>query len=588
MICDRLERPDIARLIVCSKVLRERLEPILYSNEDDQKRAMIWACHRENLATIRLAVSHGVSPNIVLERWPRYTTAIGLAAKKRHTQAVRLLVDLGGRVLPPGETDNMDLVHHFRRIVRHLSSPHISPEESSSLIHLLYDGDAVDKRYKKAEPGPDTALPINTLILSKAGPPLKLIQRVVDEGADLNKPRPYRHLDALSPLSAAIIANLESVCYLLLERGADIHGTDMDYLPRQGLHLPIFAASRTLAVADHGRAMVQFCLDHGANINHHMPVMYPLTDITGRSFGKRKHAVGRYTYTTPLLVFLDSIESFKSPNYPDPVEGLSWLFEHGAEFPVDDPSKVPANPPAKRWGRTHTAAPTGIDLLIDKWGLRKFAEPRFAGTIKLLVHRGVSRGHVARLLLKYDRQNCEMHWIKENPKTKAGRDTLTAILLESPTTDSLDDVLSTFIIGKPRGFEDRVPTESAFATIERLIETGANINARIPGRGSNGPTALHDLCVRVNTKHRLRRPNDQSIRKPGSWVAEEFIPFLIDKGANPTIPVGEKGETAIDALLAEVEEFQLESAVAYVKDLADMLRKGYEKATKGHTEYVGC
>lgn len=36
-------------------------------------------------------------------------------------------------------------------------------------------------------------------------------------------------------------------------------------------------------------------------------------------------------------------------------------------------------------------------------GLQKFAETRFADTIKLLVEHGVSPGHVAGLLLKYDR-----------------------------------------------------------------------------------------------------------------------------------------------------------------------------------------
>lgn len=80
-----------------------------------------------------------------------------------------------------------------------------------------FHDEAVDERSRMAEPGHDITLTLVALIVSKAGSSVDLIWRDLDEGADLNKARPYQHRDSLCPLSAAITANSESVFRPLLE-----------------------------------------------------------------------------------------------------------------------------------------------------------------------------------------------------------------------------------------------------------------------------------------------------------------------------------------------------------------------------------
>ncbi|KAI0003568.1 hypothetical protein F4779DRAFT_621764 [Xylariaceae sp. FL0662B] len=299
-----------------------------------------------------------------------------------------------------------------------------------------------------------------------------------------------------------------------------------------------------MATRDHDRAMMQLGLDNGANINDRIPIMSPYGDA--KKLSEKKYIVGEHTYTyaTPVLVFLYSIESSKSPNYSNPVEDdadkildetAAWRrvdFNYTNGLLVFDYTRSAADPsPPRLYGCICTEAPTGIDILVDKWGLQRFAEPRFADTIKLLVYRGVSVGHVARLLLKYDRSvySTAYRCVKEKPKTKFGRDALITILLEGPMVDSFDDVLATFVIGKARQYEHWPHTDSAYAIIERLIDAGANINARTLG----GKTVGLRRCI-------------------ASWLSKSFLPFLAEKDADPTKPVGAKGETALDALVNEL------------------------------------
>ena len=333
-VVDRLDELDTTRLMSCSRHLKRRLEPVLYSSSAIQEKAIRWACRSGEPATVRLAVRYGASVDM---SWGD-TSIIEQAARKHHGGVIRTVLKLSAHILSPDITDKK-LRHRrldqFRRIVRSLCSPHMHLKESSSLIALLYDV-AIDERSRKADPGPDTAIPLNTLILSGAGAPLGLIRRVIDDGADINKPRSYKRRDSLSPLSASVISNSEQVFNLLLEREADIHGTAVDFFPKTGLHIPIFAAASTMATAEHGRTMVQLCLDRGADINRRILIMAPSDELRiqidswypdryseTKRFGKTQFTFHRYTYATPLMIFIDSIESFRPFCFPDPVSGLT-------------------------------------------------------------------------------------------------------------------------------------------------------------------------------------------------------------------------------------------------------------------------
>ncbi|CRG90586.1 hypothetical protein PISL3812_07630 [Talaromyces islandicus] len=382
-----------------------------------------------------------------------------------------------------------------------------------------------------------------------------------------------------------------------------------------------------MAKADYGQAMMQLCLDNHGNINHRMPVMarYESDEDNGfstrsnarRMAGKDKYSNQYYTYTTPLLMFLDSIESFNSPNRPDPVKGLIWLLEQGAHFPADDPREL--HPRFVEWHRHEyvydaggslggygfmyrksptlhhrkcASVPTAVEILLDKWGLKKFSEPNFAEIIKLLIHHGVARGHVARLLIKYDSLYYYLpvsSSTKEKEKAEFGQVSLVTMLLETlknpggnssvtsaddpDNLDDIDNVLSAFIISKARSWLSSPPLESSYMIIERLIKAGANINALIPLRGMHpyGVPVLHRICADTNS---LRRSRPELPHDP--WLSTTIFPNLVKNGADPMIPAGDDGKTAVEALVANLDQLQ-EADKDYLNSLGALLKQLHEK-----------
>lgn len=605
-----LDACDIVRLMMCNSSLKGRLQPVLYGDPSAHNRIMGWACRSGSIATIRLAVHHGASVDLIWDR----TSTIGMAAKKHHGEAIICLLELGARVLRPGMTnvyERQDRLNQFRRMARQLCSPHVHLEESSALLRLLYT-EAIDEADRKAGPHPDTALPLITLIMSRAGAPLSLIQQMFDAGADPNRPRSYGVRETLTPLSAAIIANSEGAFRLLLERGADICGTEVGYLPRKCLHIPIFAAARTMAVTSHGRAMMDLCLENGADINTRVAVMSVVhTDGVPPCPGRTKYWAKHYTYATPLLIFLDSLESFKPTSRQNPADDLVYLLERGAKPPVDNPKEVLEmgsewrwrgyrgietlltfgtgqidSRPRQRFGRTCLASPTCIDFLVDKWGLKKLKDPGFAEIIRLLIRHGIARGHIARLLLKYDNDTSNpRHWpVKKQLQLNAGRDALVTILLEPSTpVDDLDDVLAIFIRTKGKSYKSSRPLAgSTYAIIERLINAGADINGKTPHGQPDGSTVLRHLCADVNERERIHTYSYYDNPYPSPWLTEEFLPFLIKKGADLTISTAEGGNTALEALLADVDQFPSEVSKDNVKNLANFLLQAQAEVPGPH------
>ena len=235
-------------------------------------------------------------------------------------------------------------------------------------------------------------------------------------------------------------------------------------------------------------------------------------------------------------------------------------------------------PPSKLHGRVYAQPHTAIDLLIDKWGLHQLLEPGFGHIIRTLVRRSCfGSGHVARLLLKYD-PSAYQKYVESLPKLDWARDILSDWLIEGLATDQLDEILATFILSKAEWEDRSAPQDSSYATIAKLVKAGANINTRVLRGDPESPTALHYICAGVNRRERWREPelkwHSQTSKR--EWLSDRFLPFLIENGADPTVRVSIEGKAALDALVADLDEFATESARKYVRELAEALREYHE------------
>jgi hypothetical protein len=396
---------------------------------------------------------------------------------------------------------------------------------------------------------------------------------------------------------------------------------------RIGLHLPIFAAAMTLAVANHGKAMMQLCLDNGADINYERTCpSYLRGKFQGRKPSKKRYWPSAYSKiyirTTPLLIFLDSIKSFKSPNLPNPVEGLNWFFEHATEWKA---------PTVGRFidGGTHSSA---AEEVLLKWGLARFRETGFTEIIRILLrHQIVDRCPLSAYLRRwlFYNQGWPLKIFKEQD-VKHGLATLTTVLLENlqfnirfllPFEDS-DSVLANFISNRPL-VQAAQMQDFDYIIIETLLEAGANINATsaiyswgprsMCTSGTHNPdmhhgdrhelstsgmhgiyngdryelSALHIWCRELNYLVRHGRASLDAHGKfwfKWPWVYTDWIPQLIRYGADPTMPAGDKHETAWDLLVAEcpcssflrLSTLKQEAIKEHIQDLASLWRKMHE------------
>lgn len=134
-----------------------------------------------------------------------------------------------------------------------------------------------------------------------------------------------------------------------------------------------------MARSEHGAAMMKRVLRHGGDINQRVKVLHwPRQGYWLRT---------DYFCTTPLLVFLDSVRSWKYDSGLNVIEGLEFLFKHGATLPLPDleePGDVLSL-------YKYTKPPLPADLLLARWGLQTLNRPRFLDVIRYLVRHG-SRG----------------------------------------------------------------------------------------------------------------------------------------------------------------------------------------------------
>ncbi|KAK3693179.1 hypothetical protein B0T22DRAFT_34781 [Podospora appendiculata] len=299
-----------------------------------------------------------------------------LAAKNGLEEVFKTLVDMGA-------LNSLDM-DESRRLVQILCLP----STKNKFVSYMYPHE-FDDTIRRLDQGPNVAQPLVPLIRARAPP--DLIRLVVSRGADLDMTWPYRHRELIRPLSAAILANSESLFLLLLQLGAKIDGAkkaNARFMSRHGLHIPVFAAARTMATASHGRAMMELCLGQGSEINYRIPSF----DVhLGRLINP-----ARCYLVTPLLVYVQSIKSWKSQaGAPSPAEELAWLLEKGALLSSKHKSGL-------EWLRgACDSTPTCIEWLLAKWGVAALRHPNFVAVIKFLLQRGEGRGHIHWTFLKH-------------------------------------------------------------------------------------------------------------------------------------------------------------------------------------------
>jgi hypothetical protein len=376
VITEQLDHADLALLIQCSKQLHHRIEPLLYASQAALDKAMFWGCKNGKLSTIHLAVSYGADVSIVYvrrrkrigyyylpllpDKFPVLT--LHLAARNHHVDAFKLLLELGAQI--DGNVDACQLKHLMRRL----------SINNVLLDHLLKAGLGPQVRER-----PNLSISLLSVIQFRGS--VDVVRQLLDNGAN---PLVDQHKGGgvFTPLTAAIGVNSAPLFELFIEKGADIHGENLAEVsnPLKPLHIPVFAAAR--ATAEHGVEMMQRCLDLGVDINHR--------------YHRRVHArANRLAPNTPLLVYLDSIDHWKSPMKLRPVDGLAYLLTNHAAL---------WHPPVHIDGIKFESPPP-LEFLLDKWGLGRLASPEFFAAASFLVKNEASKYHTRRILNK-----CNNHY----------------------------------------------------------------------------------------------------------------------------------------------------------------------------------
>ena len=525
---------ELSRLMRTSRGFYRRLEPLLYVSQAARNEALRWACNHGQISAIRRVIStYGASPSTVRiagTDGPSPTAlTLHLAARKGHLDAFKLLLELGARV------DDIDATTaQLESLLRQLFSP-----PKPGFVRAFFEAGCGSQL-------PSRLLDRSLVMLINNGASLDIVELALESGASPNCTESRGGLRQC-PVSASIFRNSKALFDLLLKRGASIHGGEVEYPRRIPVHIPIYAAA--YAMLKHGTAMMQACLDNGADINH-------------RALMPRFHYRMHYHYGTPLLGYLDSIKTWPVDAHCAPVHNLKYLFEKGA---IADELPDITLPDSKKGPIYHIEPLSSLEVLLDNMHgkFEQLTDPQFLAVAKLLIQHNAAKGCVGLLLEKYDRPRCS-----ESAK-RAWRSFVTLLLDAPDRNEHMDTLLSNYIDARGRSLE---PLGDLTAeTITVLVERGADINAR----GTDGSLPLQFLCWRYHMLERMHNIDDShtTVHFGSRNIAEHrrrLVALLLAKGANPDLRM--EGKTAEEILVEGVEGYPEEGNI-FIKELVEEIRK---------------
>ncbi|KAJ5181912.1 hypothetical protein N7449_012059 [Penicillium cf. viridicatum] len=193
-----------------------------------------------------------------------------------------------------------------------------------------------------------------------------------------------------------------------------------------------------------------------------------------------------------------------------------------------------------------------LDFILEKWGLIKFTtSPGLLLTVQYLLRHAVSIGTLAESLASYD---SEISVFGDPPvQVSAAWQGLLTYVLEDLKVDPTI-LLSQYSLQKGLCIRNKPLQKIGCATIERLLASGANINARMGAE--DGPTALHAVCEAFNKELLTLEGRFHSY----SWrekldIQATYLEYLTTRGADSSIRIG--GQTASEALLVNQADMPL-------------------------------
>ncbi|KAJ5826698.1 hypothetical protein N7447_003461 [Penicillium robsamsonii] len=527
VIISHLRDRDLASLLASNRQLYHRLDPIFYGREHAMDLAMGWACSRGNLEAICRLVSLGASPSVVEVRTSssgcyHKTSTLHLAATRRQVEAFRYLLGIGARI------DHPDV---DKWVIRQFISRICSPAHDWALLRLYLDA------------GLDLQLWV--ISQSASASPLDPVRLLLDRGGDPNGIFSFYRNRLVTPLTVAIQKAQIEVLDLLIEKGGTIHGPHITRPVRQPWHIPIMAAAACMS--SRGTAVIERCLYLGADINHSTP------QIAEKDYmGSR-----RYGYISPALVYVDSIDNWDEPTHAlRPVDGLVFLASRGAllqqPIPIPDRGALEQIHSAP-WVQCYwNPSPMCLDFILGKWGLTKLAtSPGFLLAVQYLLRHAVSIGTLSESLASYDVES-SVSKVLPVQVLAAWQGLLTYVLEDLKVDPTI--LLSHYILQKGLCIWNKPLLDTGRATIEGLLASGANINARMGAE--DGPTALHAVCEAFNKELLNLEGRFHSLEWPKRIdIQATYLQYLTSRGANSSIRIG--GQTASEALLVNQTDIPL-------------------------------
>ncbi|KAL4861841.1 hypothetical protein BDV12DRAFT_203611 [Aspergillus spectabilis] len=241
---------------------------------------MFWACHSGQTGPIRRLVVHYSAPMGAIQlcwkpgkrRLPAsycgLIPTLYITASQSHINAFRLLLGQGARI---------DVLGVFNGLHQKFISRICSSTSDWALLRLIFEV-GLDAQLR---PGhhPSATSPLFCVIkngIRLPDPPLIDVEMLLGRGADtfvIESYKVYRHR-FFTPFTAAMHQwGYDAIPLLNLLLGARvlIHGPDLESPVQKPTHIPVFVVVERMALTGN-TTLLDWCLYHGANINHRAPV----------------------------------------------------------------------------------------------------------------------------------------------------------------------------------------------------------------------------------------------------------------------------------------------------------------------------